>query len=117
MAVPRSSKRVLVVFIVVALAVLAARIAAPSHASHFRFSAALACGVERWKVKTLQDRPRLLPLRDTTIAYLVSRPRPARMPATRLPFERHLYRVSAAVTLVRSEADSDLHLVIQSGVT
>ena len=31
------------------------------------------CGVERWTVKTLQDRPRLLPLRDVTIAYLVSR--------------------------------------------
>src|SRR6058998_855664 len=112
---PRSSKRVLVVFFVVALAVLAARIAAPSHASHFRFSEALACGVERWKVKTLQDRPRLLPLRDTTIAYLVSRTRPARLPATRLPFERHVFRVRAAVTLVRSEADSDLHLVIQTG--
>jgi hypothetical protein len=112
---PRPSKRVLVVFFVVALAVLAARIATPSHAGHFRFSAALACGVERWKVKTLQDRPRLLSLRDTTIAYLVSRPRPARLPATRLPFERHLFRVRAAVTLVRAEADSDLHLVIQTG--
>jgi len=96
----RSSKRVLIVFFVVALALLAARIAAPSHASHFRFSGTLACGIERWKVKTLQDRPRLLPLHDTTIAYLVSRPRPARLPATRLPFERHLYRVTATVTLV-----------------
>src|SRR6266487_7005009 len=107
----RTGKRALLVVFVVALAVLAARIAAPSHASHFRFSEVLACGLERWKVKTLQDRPRLLPLRDTTIAYLVSRPRPA----TRLPFERHLFRVTAAVTLVRSEADSDLHLVIQTG--
>src|SRR6266516_6458306 len=112
---PRSSKRVLFVFFVVALAMLAARIAAPSHASHFRFSGALACGVERWKVKTLQDRPRLLPLRDTTIAHLVSRPRPARLAAARLPFEQHVFRVRAAVTLVRSEADSDLHLVIQTG--
>jgi hypothetical protein len=114
---PRVSKRVLAVFFVVGLAVLAARIAAPSHASHFRFSAPLACGVERWKVKTLQDRPTLLPLRNTTVAYLVSRPRPARLPATRLPFERHIFRVSAAVTLDRAEADSDLHLVLQSGAT
>src|SRR5256885_17194918 len=106
----RSSKRVLIVFFVVALALLAARIAAPSHASHFRFSGALACGVERWKVKTLQDRPRLLPLRDTTIAYLVSRTRPARLPAKRLPFERHMYRVSAAVTRVPPEAHSDPRL-------
>jgi hypothetical protein len=70
------------------------------------------CGVERWTVKTLQDRPYLLPLRDTTIAYLVNRPRPATLPDTRLPFERHLFRVTAAVTLVRDEDDGDLHIVL-----
>jgi hypothetical protein len=65
------------------------------------------CGVERWTVKTLQDRPRLLPAKNTTIAYLVSRPAPAELPNTRLPFERHIFRVTAAVTLVRHEADDD----------
>ena len=34
-------------------------------------------------------------------------------PDTRLPFERHIYRVRAAVTLVRQEDDSDLHVVIE----
>jgi hypothetical protein len=72
-----------------------------------------ACGVERWTVKTLQDRPRLLPVRDTTISFLTSRPAPSSLPDTRLPFERHIYRVRAAVTLVRPEDDSDLHVVIQ----
>jgi hypothetical protein len=71
------------------------------------------CGIERWTVKTLQDRPRLLPLRDTTIAFLVSRPAPPSLPATRLPFEPHVYRVHAAVTLVRPEDDGDFHLVLQ----
>ena len=33
-----------------------------SHASNLA-----ACGVERWAVKTLQDRPHLLPARKTTI--------------------------------------------------
>jgi hypothetical protein len=113
----RPSKRLVVVILVAACAAVAARIAAPSYSHHFRFSPALACGVERWKVKTLQDRPRLLPLRDTTIAYLVGRPRPASLPATRLPFERHIFRVRATVTLVRPESDSDLHLVIQSGTS
>src|SRR5438093_10806543 len=61
------------------------------------------CGVERWTVKTLQDRPRLLPVKKTTIAYLVGRPAPSSLPATRLPFERHIFRVRAAVTLVKSE--------------
>jgi hypothetical protein len=37
------------------------------------------------------------------------------MPATRLPFERHIFGVDAPVTLVRHEADEDFHLVLQSG--
>jgi hypothetical protein len=61
------------------------------------------CGIERWTIKTLQDRPRLLPIRTVTIGYLVSRPKPLSLPPTRLPFERHLFRVTAAVTLVRPE--------------
>jgi hypothetical protein len=74
-----------------------------------------ACGAERWTVKTLQDRPRLLPVRRVTLAYLVSRPAPASLPTTRLPFERHVFRVTAAVSLVRPEADGDLHLVLSDG--
>ena len=50
-------RRVAAVVAVIAVAVIAARVAVPSSASHFRYSAALTCGVERWKVKTLQDRP------------------------------------------------------------
>ena len=72
-----------------------------------------ACGRERWTVKTLQDRPTLLPVRAVTVAYLLSRPAPSSLPGTRLPFERHVFRVGAAVVLVRREADSDFHLVLQ----
>jgi hypothetical protein len=72
-----------------------------------------ACGVERWNVKTLQDRPQLLPNRLTTIKYLVTRPRPAYLPSTRLPFERHVFTVIARVTFLREEADSDYHLILQ----
>lgn len=80
-----------------------------SHAS----SAFGSCGVERWTVKTLQDRPHLLRNRLTTVKYLVTRPAPAHLPDTRLPFEHHVFTVVAAVTLVRPEDDSDLHLVLQ----
>lgn len=73
------------------------------------------CGTERWTVKTLQDRPRLLPIRTVTLRFLVTRPAPADLPDTRLPFERHVYRVVAAVTLVRQEADQDFHVVLSSG--
>src|SRR5258707_15237603 len=73
------------------------------------------CGVERWTVKTLQDRPVLLPAKATTIAFLTSRPAPAALPPTRLPFERHIYTVTAAVILIRAEADGDFHLVLSDG--
>jgi hypothetical protein len=84
-------------------------------ASQAGTSTSSKCGVERWKVKTLQDRPRLLPVQAVTIAYLVTRPAPHPLPVTRLPFERHVFRVTAAVTLDRPEADSDLHLVLSDG--
>jgi hypothetical protein len=74
-----------------------------------------ACGVERWTVKTLQDRPHLLPARRTTIHYLITRHAPSSLPYRRLPFERHIFTVVAAVVLVRPEDDSDLHLVLQQG--
>ena len=66
-------------------------------------------------VKTLQDRPRLLPVKTVTLAYLVTRPAPSNLPYTRLPFERHVFRVTAAVTLIRPESDNDLHLVLSDG--
>jgi hypothetical protein len=109
------SRRVLSVVFVIAIGVLAARIVPPSRAGHFRYSAALACGVERWKVKTLQDRPRLLRARAIPMAQLVSHERPTPLPGTRLPFERRIWSVDAAVTLVRHEPDEDFHLVLESG--
>jgi hypothetical protein len=66
-------------------------------------------------VKALQDRPRLLPVRSTTVAHLATLLQPASVPSTRLPFERHIFSVVAAVTLVREGSDQDLHLVLQRG--
>jgi hypothetical protein len=97
-----------------ALAV-AARLDRPAGRAASSGPAAALCGVERWRPKTLQDRPRLLPARRTTLAYLDSRPEPAHLPYTRLPFERHIFRVTAAVTIKRPEADGDFHLVLVSG--
>jgi hypothetical protein len=71
------------------------------------------CGVERWMVKTLQDRPSLFPARTVTLRFLVTRPAPAGLPVRRLPFERHICRVVAAVILVRHEDDGDYHLVLR----
>ena len=64
-------------------------------------------------MKTLQDRPVLLPVRATTVAFLTGQPAQASLPSTRLPFERRVFQVTAAVTLVRKEADSDFHVVLR----
>jgi hypothetical protein len=99
---------------IAATAIVAALVAAdpPARAAQSRS----LCGVERWTVKTLQDRPRLLPVRTVTLRFLVTRPAPAVLPVTRLPFERHVFHVVAAVTLVRQEDDGDFHLVLRTGL-
>jgi hypothetical protein len=51
-----------------------------------------------------------------SLHYLVTRPAPLYLPYTRLPFERHIYRVIAAVTLVRYEDDQDFHVVLRDGI-
>jgi len=93
-------------------AVLATSASAPSGA---RSTSQGACGVEHWTVKTLQDRPKLRRPRKTTIHYLITRPAPAHLPDTRLPFERHIFTVLARVVIVRAEDDSDLHVVLKQG--
>jgi hypothetical protein len=85
---------------VVTAALVAAVASAPSGRATSRYS----CGVERWSVKTLQDRPHLLRNRLTTVRYLVTRRAPSYLPSTRLPFERHVFTVIARVTFVREEA-------------
>ena len=67
---------------VVVVAAGAARVAAPAQRP-VRFSAALACGVERWNIKTLKDRPLLLRARATTVAHLTGLPRPSYLPPSR----------------------------------
>jgi hypothetical protein len=102
---------VIVIAVVTALAIGNGASATASHAAGTRS----ACGVERWPVKTLQDRPQLLPVQLTTLKHLVSIPTPPALPTTRLAFERHVFRLVAAVIFVRHEADDDLHLVLSSG--
>jgi hypothetical protein len=70
------NQRVLIVLLTAGVAAAAARVAEPAHQRQAH--AAAVCGVERWAVKTLQDRPRLLRAQATTIAHLSAlRPPPA----------------------------------------
>ena len=74
-------KRASIVILIALVAAIAARVAEPAHQRQAHFSAALACGVERWNIKTLKDRPLLLRARVGTVAQLTSLPRPAYLPA------------------------------------
>jgi hypothetical protein len=71
--------------------------------------------VERWSAKTLQDRPHLLPVQTTTVRHLPRLRPPAHLPSTRLTFERHVFRVYAAVIEIRPEEDGDLHVILSAG--
>lgn len=101
--------------LVAAVAAVAARIAAPTDAQPLNPSRALICGSERWLVKTLQDKPRLIAAKPNTVAHLASLTRPKPAPIDRGQFERHIYSVEGAVTHVLSEADQDLHIVLEDG--
>jgi hypothetical protein len=92
-----------------------ATVAASTAGASVQHDARILCGVERWTVKTLQDRPILIPAKTVTLHYLVTRPAPSSLPSIRLPFERHVFRVVAAVTLIRPESDDDFHLVLSAG--
>ena len=111
----RVSRRVLLVVLCATLAAIAARIAAPAEAHPTKPSLSLVCGSERWRVKTLQDRPKLYSAKPKTVAWLAGLARPNLAPTDRSNFERHIYSVEAAATVVRQEADQDLHLVLRDG--
>jgi hypothetical protein len=111
----RFSRRALLVLLVAALAATAARLAAPTEAHLTKPSRALICGSERWRVKTLQDRPKLYSAKPKPVAWLMGLTRPKPAPKARSNFERHIYSVESAVTDVLSEGDQDLHLVLRDG--
>jgi hypothetical protein len=46
---------------------------------------------------------------------VASLPRPKPAPTDRIPFERRIYSIDAAVTHVLSEDDQDLHVVLEDG--
>jgi hypothetical protein len=111
----RFHRRTLLVLLVAALAATAARMAAPTEAHPTKPSRALICGSERWRVKTLQDRPQLYSAKTNTVAWLMGLTRPKPAPKARSNFERHIYSVGAAVTDVLQEDDQDFHLVLRDG--
>lgn len=75
----------------------------------------VACGKERWDVKTLADPAassvNLTPV-DTTVAALRALPAPVN-PVARTDGEKQVVRVHATVFAYKTEADSDVHLGVK----
>jgi hypothetical protein len=97
--------------VAVALAVVAVATRQPVGAS-----AARACGVELWSLKTLSDPQRgLINLhpRNTTVAgingLLIPHPTPRRRSTG---YERRTWRVKAQIVQFKLEDDSDIHLIL-----
>jgi hypothetical protein len=81
-------------------------------------SIALACGTERWPVKTGADRdvgsvntdPQATTISDLT--NLAAPPNPNSRKSSRFAPELKTYRINAILTLIKKEADEDYHIVI-----
>lgn len=79
---------------------------------------ALACGTERWPVKTGADRDAGkvdTSSQSSTITELTdlhAPPHPLSRKSSRFPAELKTYRVQGVLTLIKKEADEDYHIVI-----
>jgi hypothetical protein len=80
------------------------------------------CGVERWPVKVGTDADAvsvsLYPTQTTIkdLTQLAAPKYPGLQPNNRYPEERQTVSLSATLTLIKREADSDYHLVIGNGL-
>lgn len=101
----------------VAMCVLALLVLVPLYVA----LTALACGIERWPVKTLADAQAAQVMAsqptDTTISALTDVAPPDRATlmhaiSTRFPQELKKYRVSAVLVGYKRETDSDFHIVL-----
>ena len=75
----------------------------------------VACGTERWPVKTLQDKPTLTGPVASTIDALDAMPATPGGQDTRSPAESTIYSVTGKIAFEKLEADSDMHVVLQAG--
>jgi hypothetical protein len=75
---------------------------------------ALACGKERWDVKTLTDpdasQVNLVP-QVAAVADLIDLPAPVQ-PTSRVRQEFNTYQLTGTITLAKLEADNDIHMVL-----
>jgi hypothetical protein len=103
---------VMLVVATAGLAVVGLRTASPSGASSRQGTG--ACGGDRWYVRTLQDRPKLLPVHPTTLAKLQKLARPSKVPTTRHPSEHQIVTLDTQAAPYLREANGDLLILLYS---
>ena len=107
---------VMLVAAIGAASLTALHIATPLEASPAR--GAGVCGGDRLYIRTLQDRPDLLPAKKTTLVKLTSIPRPKSLPANRLlPIEHQVFTVVADPALLYRDPNLDLRTILVKGGT
>jgi|SRR5262245_4044875 len=99
----------LVVTAVGSLVFAALHMAPPSGASPVR----RVCGGDRWYVRTLQDRVKLLPAHKATLAKLHRIPRPKKIPPNRMPIERQVVTLdTSALPRFESRASGEIEVML-----
>ena len=111
----RRSMVVLLVALATASIPVALHVTVPEAAPRAAVAPAQSCGYDRWAVKTLQDRPELLPTTSSSVAALGVMPRPDSLTSTRLPQEHQVYAVTADVLDLEPQRDGDLHVILKAG--
>jgi hypothetical protein len=114
-ALRRRSTAVLLVTLATASIPVALHVVGPAAAPRAALAPKQTCGYDRWTVKTLQDRPQLLPTQASTVTALGHLTPPTPLPSTRLPQEHHVYVVTADVIAIRLQTDRDLHVILSAG--
>ena len=82
--------------------------------------ALLACGTERWDMKTLTDKEAIkinYTAQPTTIEALNTWKAPPKWRTHRYPAELQVWEVTGVLKLVKTETDGDYHVVLTSDST
>lgn len=111
----RRSTVVLLLALATASIPVALHVAAPAAAPRAALTPSQRCGYDRWTVKTLQDRPRLLPTKASSVSAIGVMPRPTSIASTREPQEHHVYSVTADVVAIQPQTDGDMHVILSAG--
>ncbi|HKW88226.1 MAG TPA: hypothetical protein VJN21_05665 [Candidatus Acidoferrales bacterium] len=113
----RKNSLLTLIVVILVLAVYLYRLRRPIGHQQGLIGCGVACGVERWPVKTLSDASAAsvnFSPRPSTVVWLTAQPAPPSLPAdSRIaPLEFQAFTVRAILVGYKEETDRDFHLVL-----